>query len=165
MAAQAAQDTKKMPDYEMFDPEGKGYDYKTAKSGGLGPDGTGENKGHWGSVTMASEADKKKFGLPDESYILLKGKSHETWEKAVKGEQDRGFEIKKYGNRYYSIPANEKNPKDKTGYNGQPDDPLEPNTIIEENVLGMKVIKAGTDLAKRGYKAGKEFYNKSNMKK
>ena len=28
-----------------FDPEGSDYDYDTAKAGGLGPTGTGENKG------------------------------------------------------------------------------------------------------------------------
>lgn len=91
-----------------FDPESSDYDYKTAIAGGLGPDGTGENKGHWGSVTMASEADKKKHGLPDESYILLKGKTHKTWDLAVKGEEERGFEVKKYGNRYYSVPKTKK---------------------------------------------------------
>ncbi len=107
-AAMVNPQLKTMPDYGKFDPEGKDYDYKTAMAAGLGPDGTGENKGHWGSVTMASEADKKKFGLPDESYVVLKGRSHQTWDKAVKGEADRGFEIKKYGNRYYSIPASKK---------------------------------------------------------
>jgi hypothetical protein len=55
--------------------------------------------------------------------------------------------------------------EDKTGYNGQYEEPLEPITVIEENLLGMKVINMGTDLAKRGYQVGKEFYNKSNMKK
>jgi len=89
---------------QAFDPESDGYDYKTAKAAGLGPDGTGENKGHWGSVTMASEQEKKKHGLPDESYVLLKGKSHKTWDLAVKGEEERGFVVKKYGNRYYSVP-------------------------------------------------------------
>lgn len=88
-----------------FDPEGNNYDYKTAKANGLGPDGTGENKGHWGSVTQASDAEKKKYKLPNESYVILKGRKHETWDKAVKGETDRGFIVKKYGNRYYSVPA------------------------------------------------------------
>ena len=57
---------------------------------------------------MASDADKKKHGLPDESYVLLKGKSHKTWDLAVKGEEERGFEVKKYGNRYYSVPKGTK---------------------------------------------------------
>jgi len=87
-----------------FDPEGSDYDYKTAIANKMGPDGTGENAGHWGSVAPASRRDKLKHKLPDESYMLLKGKSHETWDKAVEGERARGFEVKKYGNRYFSVP-------------------------------------------------------------
>lgn len=55
--------------------------------------------------------------------------------------------------------------KARDGYNGQPDEPLESNTVVEENVLGMKVIKMGTDIAKKGYQVGKEMYNKSKMNK
>ena len=87
-----------------FDPEGKDYDYASAKKGGMGPDGTGENVGHWGSVTMASYEDKKKYNLPDDSYMVLKGRSHETWQKAVAAEAERGSEIKKFGSRYFSVP-------------------------------------------------------------
>jgi hypothetical protein len=87
-----------------FDPESSDYDYATAKAAGLGPDGTGENAGHWGSVTMASDEDKKMHGLPDDSYIVLKGRKHETWDLADKGEQERGSEIVKRGDRYYSVP-------------------------------------------------------------
>ena len=87
-----------------FDPESKGYDYATARKAGMGPDGTGENTGHWGSVAPASMKEKEEFNLPKESYKILKGRSHETWQKAVDAEQERGFEIKKYGNRYFSIP-------------------------------------------------------------
>jgi hypothetical protein len=87
-----------------FDPEGSDYDYDTAKAGGLGPDGTGEDEGHWGSVTRASERDRKMFGLPDESYVMLKGRKHETWDKAVAGEEERGSEIIQRGGRYYSVP-------------------------------------------------------------
>ena len=74
----------------------------------MGPTGTGENKGHWGSVTMASDADKKKFGLPDDSYIVLKGRNHETWNKAVDAEAARGSEIVKFGSRYFSVPRKDK---------------------------------------------------------
>ena len=89
-----------------FDPEGAKYDYTTALSFGMGPtgDGTAENEGHWGSVAPASDSAKKKYNLPDESYIILKGRSHKTFSKAVAGEEDRGFVVKKYGNRYYSVP-------------------------------------------------------------
>jgi hypothetical protein len=88
-----------------FDPEGEGYDYDTAKAGGLGPDGTDENEGHWGSVTRASEDDRKKFGLPEESYVILKGRKHETWDKAEESEGARGSKIVKHGERYYSVPV------------------------------------------------------------
>jgi len=89
---------------QKFDPEGSGYDYAAAKKSGMGPDGTGENAGHWGSVTMASDEDKKKYNLPDDSYLILKGRKHETWEKAVAAEKERGSVIKKFGNRYFAIP-------------------------------------------------------------
>ena len=87
-----------------FDPESEDYDYDTAVSAGLGPDGKDENAGHWGSVTKASAEDKKKYGLPDESYVVLKGRKHETWDKAEEAERERGSEIVKMGDRYYSVP-------------------------------------------------------------
>jgi hypothetical protein len=87
-----------------FDPESGDYDYDTAVSAGLGPDGKGENAGHWGSVTRASAEDRKKYGLPDESYVVLKGRKHETWSKAEEAERERGAEIVKKGDRYYSVP-------------------------------------------------------------
>jgi hypothetical protein len=89
-----------------FNPEGDGYDYETALKYGMGPDGTGENAGHWGSVAPASKEDKQKYKLPDESYVILKGRKHETWQKAVDGEQERGFEVRKFGDRYFSVPVN-----------------------------------------------------------
>jgi len=64
-----------------------------------------ENIDHWGSVVPASDEDKLKYNLPEESYLLVKGKQHKTWDKAIQGEADRGFRVKKFGDRYYSIPA------------------------------------------------------------
>lgn len=87
-----------------FDPESEDYDYDTAVAAGLGPDGKDENAGHWGSVTRASAEDRKKYGLPDESYVVLKGRKHETWSKAEEAERERGAEIVKKGDRYYSVP-------------------------------------------------------------
>ena len=89
---------------QAFDPESGGYDYASARGAGMGPDGTGENAGHWGSVRQATEAERKTHGLPEESYLLLKGRSHETWDKAVSGEQERGFKVIKRGSRYFSVP-------------------------------------------------------------
>lgn len=63
-----------------------------------------ENIDHWGSVVPASQEDKDKYNLPKESYMIVKGKAHKTFNKAVEAEEERGFEVKKFGNRYYSIP-------------------------------------------------------------
>lgn len=100
-----------------FDPEGSDYDYSTAKAAGMGPtgDGTDENSGHWGSVADAGDA-KKIHGLPDESYVILKGKNHETFHKAVAGEADRGFDVMKFGSRYYSVPEAFKKQRDADEY-------------------------------------------------
>lgn len=92
------------PKEQPFDPEGPGYDYTTARAVGMGPDGKGEDEGHWGSVAQTSKAAREKYGLPEDSYMILKGKSHETFDKAVKGEEERGFEVIKKGDRYYSVP-------------------------------------------------------------
>ena len=89
-----------------FDPEGSGYDMESAKSVGMKPEIDPEDGlPHYGSVIETTKEQQKQYGLPEESYMLLKGKSHETWDKAVQGEAERGFRIKKFGDRYYSIPA------------------------------------------------------------
>ena len=87
-----------------FDPEGEDYDYSTALAHGMGPDGTGENAGHWGSVAPAPEHARQQYNLPEDSYVVLKGKSHPTFYKAEAAENERGSEIVKLGDRYYSIP-------------------------------------------------------------
>ena len=87
-----------------FDSEGGDYDYDTAKKYGMGPDGTGKNKGHWGSVAPASPESRAKYNLPEGTYKILKGAKHPTWDKGVKAEQARGSEVKKFGDRYYSVP-------------------------------------------------------------
>jgi len=71
-----------------------------------------ENIDHWGSVVPASDEDKLKYNLPEESYLLVKGKQHKTWDKAVQGEEARGFKVEKHGDRYYSIPDPDKQPKE-----------------------------------------------------
>ena len=92
----------------MFDAESKEYDYDRAKAAGMGPtgDGTEENKGHWGSVAPTTEEERKKYNLPPESYILVKGKKHKSWDIAIQYEVKRGFKVIKKGNRYFSVPSN-----------------------------------------------------------
>jgi hypothetical protein len=71
-----------------FDPEGKDYDYESAKQFGLKPDETG----HWPSRVP-------------ETGLLLKGKGHETWPLTVEGEEKAGYQIYKgKDGRYYSTP-------------------------------------------------------------
>ena len=89
-----------------FNPKGKGYDYKSAIKAGMGADGTGVNKGHWGSVAPTTEEERKKYNLPPESYILVKGKKHKSWDIAIQYEVKRGFKVIKKGNRYFSVPSN-----------------------------------------------------------
>jgi len=84
----------------VFNPQGSDYDYQTARAYGMGQ---GDN-GHWGSVAPASESERKLHGLPEGSYVMLKGAEHPTWNKAVEAETARGSKIVKHGDRYYSVP-------------------------------------------------------------
>ena len=69
-----------------FDPEGSGYDYKRAKE----LDYKRDDKGH----------------LPTRDYktgMILKGKKHETFSKGVQEDFKKGYQLKKKGDRYYTI--------------------------------------------------------------
>ena len=72
----------------IFDPEGSGYDYESAKLSGMTPDKTG----HWASRVP-------------ETGLLLKGRQHKTWPLTVKGETEAGYKIISKEGRYYSIPV------------------------------------------------------------
>ena len=90
---------------QPFDPEGDGYDIGTAREAGLEPSiEPGENFGHMGSVAPTTARERAQYKLPKESYLLLKGRKHESFDKAIEGERVRGFEIKKFGKRYFSVP-------------------------------------------------------------
>ncbi len=84
----------------VFNPQGSDYDYQTARAYGMG-----QGDGNWGSVAPASEDDRKLHGLPEDSYLMLKGAQHPTWGKAVEAEAARGSKIVKHGERYYSVPS------------------------------------------------------------
>jgi hypothetical protein len=88
----------------VFDPQGEDYDYQTATAYGMGPNGTGDNAGHWGSVAPTSDDERVLHDLPEDSYVVLKGKSHPTFHKAEAAEEERGSKIVKAGDRYYSVP-------------------------------------------------------------
>ena len=92
------------PGGSVFNPEGADYDYQTAMAYGMGPTGTGEDLGHWGSVAPTSDDERMLRDLPRDAYVMLKGKAHETFDKAEAAEKERGSKIVKIGDRYYSIP-------------------------------------------------------------
>ena len=94
---------------QPFNADSSEYDYKTAEESGMLPDlRTGENFGHMGSVAPVNEdiyQKYKKYGLPSgEAYMVLKGASHPTHNYLIEGEAERGFEVKKFGDRYFSVP-------------------------------------------------------------
>jgi hypothetical protein len=89
---------------QSFNPQGEDYDYQTALAHGMGPTGLGDNQGHWGSVAPVSDDEQQLHDLPSNSYVVLKGKSHPTFYKAENAENERGSEIVKKGDRYYSVP-------------------------------------------------------------
>ena len=86
-----------------FDAEGDGFDDATAKAHGLKRDATG----HLGSVVPVTEAQIAELGVPEGSFMLLKGKKHPTFDKAVAAEEARGFKVQKIGDRYFSIPISD----------------------------------------------------------
>jgi hypothetical protein len=85
---------------QKFNPEGEGYDYETARAYKMGRD----KVSHMGSVAPTSDDERIKHDLPENSYVLLKGKKHETMDKAIKAEEQRGSKVEKRGSRYYSVP-------------------------------------------------------------
>lgn len=74
-----------------FDPEGSDYDYDTARRLGLKPQPVDDDTvPHWPSRDPASG-------------MLLKGRSHPTFDKGVKVDEELGYKLKKRGGRYYTI--------------------------------------------------------------
>ena len=90
----------------QFDPSGADYDYTTAIGAGMQPQQQGgENKGHWGSVAPTPLQYRFDYQLPEDSYMILKGAGHPTFQQGVEGEQNRGYQVMKFGDRYFSVPA------------------------------------------------------------
>ncbi len=74
-----------------FDPEGSGYDMSTAQAVGLKAD---PKTGHWPSRVPSGPLEG----------LILKGRRHETWHKAVEGDKRAGYGIRwdSKKKRYYS---------------------------------------------------------------
>lgn len=85
---------------KKFDSESSDYDMRSAQAFGM----TKDENGHYGSVIEASSSDKEKYNLPQESYLILKGRQHPTWNLMNDAEKERGFAVIKKGDRYYSVP-------------------------------------------------------------
>lgn len=91
---------------KVFDPEGAGFDMTTALRFGMKPsEEPGPNKGHFGSVVPTTPDQRRDLGLPHDSYMVLKGRAHESFDNAVAAEERRGFTVKRFGNRFFSVPA------------------------------------------------------------
>jgi hypothetical protein len=90
----------------QFDPSGADYDYTTAIGAGMQPQQEGgQNKGHWGSVAPTPLQYRFDYKLPEDSYMMLKGSAHPTFQQGVEGEEGRGYQVMKFGDRYFSVPA------------------------------------------------------------
>jgi hypothetical protein len=75
-----------------FDPEGKGYDYKTAK------------KDHYFNIFRDAPPGAKPHGVSRDRKTgkLLKGRKHDTFSKAVGVDENLGYGLKKKGDGYYT---------------------------------------------------------------
>jgi hypothetical protein len=90
----------------QFDPLSADYDYTTAINAGMQPQQEGgENKGHWGSVAPTPLQYRMDYQLPEDSYMMLKGAGHPTFQKGVEAEEGRGYQVMRFGDRYFSVPA------------------------------------------------------------
>src|SRR4249920_2608850 len=75
-----------------FDPEGSGYDYKTARLAGLKPRPVPDDDvPHWPS-------------RDPQTGMLLKGRSHPTFNLGVEHDRQEGYGLEKKNGRYYSQP-------------------------------------------------------------
>ena len=96
------------PSTTEFDPESDGYDIRSAKDYGIKPEINSEDGLlHWPTRVEIKPEDAKKWGFPEGTGMMLKGKKHKTWELGVKVENDMGYDVVKKGSRYWSIPRKE----------------------------------------------------------
>jgi len=92
--------------FKIFDPQGSGFDMERALLSGMKPAGpeAGENQGHFGSVAPTTFVEQLRLGLPTNSFIILKGRNHISFQKAVEAEKARGFKIIERDGRFFSVP-------------------------------------------------------------
>ena len=73
---------------KKFNPAGEGFDMDSAL----------------GSVVPTSLKQMQDLGLPQDSYMILKGAKHPTFPLAVDAELKRGFKVIQRGDRFFSVP-------------------------------------------------------------
>ena len=84
--------------WALFNPEGRGYDYKSALGYGKSKLYDKKTK-HWSSRIPSMRDDKPYYA----GGLVLKGRKHPTWDKFVAGEKEAGYEIYKgRDGRYYT---------------------------------------------------------------
>ena len=105
-----------------FDPEGSGYDEKTAEhyiknyplnipkpkkyQGDYVSQPDDESYQSWVWHPELDDYVKHSGSLDPRTGMVLKGKQHKTWGLMEEAEKRRGSQIIKKGNRYYSVPLN-----------------------------------------------------------
>ena len=86
--------------FRPFDPSGGGFDYNSADAAGM----TRDKNQHFGSLAPLPSTQAEALGLPLGSGLVLKGRTHKTWNKMVEAETKLGNKIVKVQGRYYSVP-------------------------------------------------------------
>jgi len=112
---------------DKFDPEGSGFDDKSAAEAKM----IRNDFGHMGSVRQSTLPERKRHELPQDSYLMLKGRQHETWHKAVEGEGIRGFRVLKRGGRYWSVPED---------FDGDDEEPFLTGEVVGRTKQGRPVL-------------------------
>ncbi len=87
---------------EAFNPEGEGFDIRSAVKAGM--QRFKHNK-HFGSVRQITVKEQVALGLPEDSFLLLKGIKHKSTKEAIEHEKEHfGRKLIKKAGRYWFVP-------------------------------------------------------------
>ena len=79
-----------------FDPEGTGYDERTARLGDAEPE--------WNDNPAAGEPGMRRPGRDEKTGMNMKGRRHETFDHGVEEDRKQGYGLEMRNGRYYSMP-------------------------------------------------------------
>jgi hypothetical protein len=127
-----------------FDARSDNYDLERARVAGL----TRDAEGHMGSVAPTTAEERQQFGLPEESYVMLKGRTHPTWQLGVQGEEERGFKVVQLNGRDYSVPK-DWTPSLQVNPRLQVEEGL-PRTSLNRGERALRMAQEGTEAIARG---------------